>query len=415
VSPFRSGGRSAIGAAAALVALAAALAGCGATLKGSPARASGPMTCPEVVLGTLGRVVRRVYHEGVTSERTLVARRMIRSSPAVREALSSGDARTARAAAQALIATGHLERLELTRGGRPLAAAGGSALAPLRGTITDAIGRPLGTYLASVWSDRSFRLESEGIAGGEIALRERGRSVGGSFPLPAGSLPAAGTIRHGRAVYDYTSFPAEAYPSGVVRVYLLKRASTIAPLCGASSEETITNTLAHVARVIYAGEVGAQALAQARRVQGDGALLSAVARRDPAASKLAAEHLLNHHIVRLRVSTGGRLLTDVGGPYVLGPVRAPLRLHGRAIGEVVLSVQDDEGYLRLAKRLAGLDVLIYARSQLVKNSLGPEPGSVPASGDYGYRGRNFEVITVHATAFPSGPLPIRVLIPIPYS
>ena len=56
--------------------------------------------------------------------------------------------------------------------------------------------------------------------------------------------------------------------------------------------------------------------------------------------------------------------------------------------------------------------------QLVKDSLGPMPGpalaSVPASGAYHYRGRSFRVFTVHATAFPSGPLTIRVLVPIPY-
>ena len=56
--------------------------------------------------------------------------------------------------------------------------------------------------------------------------------------------------------------------------------------------------------------------------------------------------------MRLRVSAGGQLLSDVGGPYVLAPVSAPLRLDGRTIGSFVLSIQDDEGYLRLTRRLA---------------------------------------------------------------
>jgi hypothetical protein len=82
----------------------------------------------------------------------------------------------------------------------------------------------------------------------------------------------------------------------------------------------------------------------------------------------------------------------------------------------VLSIQDDEGYLRLTKRLAGLRVLMYMRgSELVKNSLGPAPGAVPDSGRYQYRGRTFHVFTLDAQAFPSGPLTIHVLIPIPYS
>jgi hypothetical protein len=55
-----------------------------------------------------------------------------------------------------------------------------------------------------------------------------------------------------------------------------------------------------------------------------------------------------------------------------------------------------------------------AHPTLVKNSLGPEPGSVPEAGAYQYKGSNYRVYTLHATAFPSGPLTIHVLIPIPY-
>jgi hypothetical protein len=58
---------------------------------------------------------------------------------------------------------------------------------------------------------------------------------------------------------------------------------------------------------------------------------------------------------------------------------------------------------------------MYMGGQLVKNSLGPEPGEPPASGSYTYRGQRYRVFTVDATAFPSGPLTIRVLVPIPYS
>jgi hypothetical protein len=134
------------------------------------------------------------------------------------------------------------------------------------------------------------------------------------------------------------------------------------------------------------------------------------------AARKAVEALLHKHLVRLRVlAADGSLLVDDGGPFVLAPVTAPLTLGGRQIGSIVLSNQDDEGYKRLVKRLVGLRVLMYmSGGRLVKNSLGPGPGSVPASGDYTYRGSDFRVFTVHAKAFPSGPLTIRVLIPIPY-
>jgi hypothetical protein len=308
-----------------------------------------------------------------------------------------------------------MPNLRVTRGAQTLADVGGPALAPLRGTILGPRGAPVGSYLTSVWSDSGFLAESDGIGEGVVALRAHGRSIAGSFALPAKALPPTGTLESDHVRYRYTSFPAKAYPSGSLRVYLLKSARSTGAFCGRTSEDTLVNTIGHVARLIYAGEAGHRTLAQVQRVQSDPALLSAVARRDPVATKLAVQGLLTQHIVRLRVSAGGRLLSDVGGPYVLAPVQGTLRLGGRTIGSFVLSIQDDEGYLRLTRRLVGLNVLMFMRSHLVKNSLGPAPGSVPDGGSYRYRGRRFRVLTLHVSAFPSGPLTIKVLVPIPYS
>jgi hypothetical protein len=300
---------------------------------------------------------------------------------------------------------------------------GGPALTPLHGTLIGADGAPIGSYVASVWADNGILAEAGGITQGLVALRMDGHSVGGSPALGTGALAKEGTLAREHVLYRYTSLPAEAYPSGALRIYLLIPLSSTAALCGRTSQDTTVNTLSHVANLIYAAEIGNSAQTQVQRVQHNKALLEAVAHRDPVATKLAIDALLNEHVVRLRVSAGGQLLSDVGGPYVLGPVSAPLRMDGRTIGSFVLSIQDDEGYLRLARRLAGLDVLMYmnltpGHPQLVKDSLGSAPGpalaTVPASGAFRYEGRAFRVLTVHAEAFPSGPLTIRVLVPIPY-
>jgi len=247
-------------------------------------------------------------------------------------------------------------------------------------------------------------------------LRTGERTVAGAFALPSGELPAQGTLTRGGVAYQYTSYPASSYPAGgALRVYLLRRISTTASLCGASAQDTLVNTISRIAHLIYDGEAGRRTLVQIQRVQANRPLLSAVARRDPAATRRAVQTLLHQHIVRLRVSAGGRLLSDVGGPLVLAPVHAPLRLGRRTIGRFVLSIQDDEGYKRLAKRLVGLDVLMYAGSRLVKSTVGPVPGTVPASGSLRYRGQSFRLYTFYAKAFPSGRLRITVLIPIPYS
>ncbi|HWJ50356.1 MAG TPA: hypothetical protein VNR42_05005 [Solirubrobacteraceae bacterium] len=402
--------------------LAAALVGCGTSTKGGPtAKATTALTsgdCPTTVLRTVGHVLERVYREGVSSERTAVAKHLIEASVPLRAAVERGNAPAVSAAAHTLLKSGHMTNLRIARAGRTLADLGSAALAPLQGTLTGAGGTPIATYTTSVWADRGFLDEARGVAEGLISLRAGGRSVGGSLELPAGSLPNEGTIARGRASYRYTSFPAESFPSGSLRVYVLRTVASTTPLCGRTSEDTLVNTLHHVANLIYAAETGARRQEQVKRVQGYRPLLEAVARRNPTATEAAIHVLLHQHVVRMRVSAGGRLLADVGGPYVLAPVTAPLRLHGRTVGSVELSIQDDEGYKRLAGRLAGLRVLMYMNAShptLVKNSLGPEPGAVPAGGLYQYRGSTFHVFTVHAQAFPSGPLTIRVLVPIPYS
>jgi hypothetical protein len=408
----------------AALALLAMLGGCGkgggsvapsAAVAGAPARTA---TCAATVLAALGRVARRIYREGVSSERTGSATHLIAASGALREAVERSDPMAARAAAQALVSGGHMTNLRILRGGRVLADVGGAAVAPLHGTVNGAGGRPIGAYLASVWADEGLIAETNGVTGGRLALRVGGRSVGGSLALAPGRLPPEGELTLAGRRYQYTSFHGEAFPAGALRAYLLRPISSTAALCGSTPEETVVHTLKHIASLIYAGEAGGRTLGQVRRVQHDQALLSAVAARDPLATRTAVEALLTEHIVRLRVSADGKLLADVGGPFVLAPVTAPLRLEGRTIGSLVLSIQDDEGYLRLARRLVGLRVLMYmnpAHPQLVKDSLGPSPGVVPTSGSYVYRGQRFRVFTVNARAFPSGPLTIRVLAPIPYS
>jgi hypothetical protein len=285
----------------------------------------------------------------------------------------------------------------------------------LHGSILSAKGVPIASFVTSVWTDGGFIDEMRGVAEGDVALREGSHLIPASFALPAGELPPAGTLSKQGVAYQYTSFPATVYPSGSLRVYLLRSVSSTAGLCGHTAQDTLVNTLIRIAHLIYAGEDGARALVQVHRVQHDPALLRAVAARDPNATRLAIDSLLHQHIVRLRVSASGHLLADVGGPYVLAPVSAALRLHGKQIGSLVLSIQDDEGYLRLTRRLAGLHVLMYMRSQLVKNSLGPVQGAIPASGLYQYQGHSFCVFTLHVRSFPAGPLRISVLIPIPYS
>ena len=404
--------------AAVVLATSVALAGCGSASSSVTRAEAPPKSCAATVLDTLGRVLGRVYREGVLSERTGAARHLIAASLPLRRAVEEGNAAAAQAAASELVATGHMTNLRVVRGGQTLASVGGPAVTPLTGAIAGAQGSPIASYVTSVWSDEGLIAEGSGVAQGKVVLRSGTRQIAGTPRLPAVRLAREGTLSIAGVNYQYTSFHGGLYPQGAATVYLLRPVASTRSLCGANATETQVNTLKRIAELIYAGEAGRRTQTQIRRVQRDQPLLQAVARQDPVASKAAVEALLVQHLVRLRVyDRQGRLLVDDGGPYVLAPVTAPLTLGGRRIGSIVLSIQDDEGYKRLTGRLAGLHVLMYIGSpaQLVKNSLGPEPGNVPASGPYTYNGRAFQVFTLTRAAFPSGPLTIRVLVPMPYT
>jgi hypothetical protein len=422
----RTGVLSIAARTSAVVALIVALAGCGSSRAGNTNAHAGlgadsltpgtPASCAATVLATLRRVAMHVYHEGVSSERTGSALSEIRRSTTLGDALQRGDVPAVRAAARAMIAGGRMTNLLVIRGGQALADLGSPhAVAPLSGTITGPQGGPVGSFVTSVWADDGLVAETDGIAESVTVLRAKGHTVAGSFELPSAELPSHGTLTEKGVAYRYTSFPAKQFPSGALRVYIFRSVRSIVPRCGPTNQDTLVNTLRRVATLIYNGEAGRRALTQVHRVEHDTALLRAVSARNAPATRQAIVRLLNQHIVRLRVTAAGGELTDVGGPFVLAPVHGSLDLGGRTIGHFVLSIQDDMGYMRLAKRLVGLDVLMYMGSRLVMNSLGPAPGTVPARGPFRYRGHAFRVFTLAAKAFPTGPLRIIVLIPIPYS
>ena len=415
----------------AIAVILAALAGCGsggsdAPAAGGPAPAAVPATllrpipppsgadCPAVALTTLGRVLQRIYDEGVSSEEVLAARDLINRNQQLHQALESGDASGAKAAATRLLATKHMTHLTVERGGKVLADVGEPAIAPLEGQIKGSGGRVIGSYLATLFSAHTFESEAKGITYGEVAVRAGGKVQAGSTTFGAHELHGVGELTKDGIEYEYVALPVAAYPSGTATVEVFRTRRSLTPVCGTTREETVARTLRGVATLIYKGEAGPRARLQVARVQAYKPLLEAVASRNPEAARKAIDILLHKHVVRLRVSSGGTLLADVGGPYVLAPLRAPLTLNGRQVGELELSIQDDEGYKRLAERLAGVHVVMSMGGQVVKNSLGPITLPIPASGTYTYQGHRYTVFTVPAEAFPSGPLTIRVLVPDPY-
>jgi hypothetical protein len=187
--------------------------------------------------------------------------------------------------------------------------------------------------------------------------------------------------------------------------------------CAGSTDATLSQTLGEIGTRLYHGELsrtGAVATAIAS-VTHSSALARAVAAGEPVATRAAVTGIVyNHlHIVRLRVIRNGRVLSDVGGPFVLAPLGGDIRLHGRVVGRYLLSIQDDLGYLLLSGRLGGMQVVLRSGGRQIMSSLRPAPVSLPAQGTATVGGTTYVTHEINATAFPSGPLQIYLLAPQP--
>ena len=187
-------------------------------------------------------------------------------------------------------------------------------------------------------------------------------------------------------------------------------------MCAPTAAGTVAGTVAVVGeRLVRAEATGPEVARALGLVARDPAFVRAIRRRDRAALRAAIVRLFRIrrlHIVRVRATTaGGRLVGDVGGPYVLAPASRAIRGRGgRAIGRVTLSVQDDTGFIKLMRRFTGAGVLLRTRAGIVPGS-SPAPPSARARVVVAADGRRFAVAAFTARAFPAGPLRVAVLVP----
>lgn len=182
--------------------------------------------------------------------------------------------------------------------------------------------------------------------------------------------------------------------------------------CGSASASAVSAVDVAAARRILAGELhGAEVRADIGHVTSSQALLSAMAASNPAAVQAAVHALVyapHWHIVRLRVLKGGKVLSDVGGPYIIAPVTGTLRSHGRTVGSYVMSVQDDVGFVKLVSRFIGVPIDIYRKGSFLMGTLKPAPAIVSSGTTVTIAGNAYHAGVMQASAFPSGSLNIAL-------
>ncbi len=365
-------------------------------------------SCSERVGAAFAEVAGRIYHQAAAGRNVAQATHRVASSAALIAAARAGDAGATRAALRALL-LGQIARIEVLKGGRVLASAGsGLAVAPVAGTLPGSGGA---SYVLSVQSDRTYTQVTSQVTGAEVLLLSKSHVVAGTI-TPAASVPVppTGTVTIGSRSYQVATLPGTAYPSGQLAIHLLVPASELH--CPADASLTRSAVLGRVGERIYEAEEKSPVVAATlRRMENTAAFSSAVARRDAAATRQAilgffAAHI---HVVRVRVLVGGKLLVDEGGPFALAPVSGTLRSGGHVVGTFITAIQDDAGYLKLARLFTGAQVLMRTGSHQVMGTLSPGPAQVPDQGTVSYGGHTYQAHSFTATAFPSGPLRISLL------
>jgi len=402
-----------------LILTLALLAGCGSASSASSnslasataAAATSPASasCATTVASTLGTVAARVYHEAATGGDAAQAVHRMQSSTALADAVNSGNAAGARAALRALL-LGQIVRVEVLRGGRVLAQAGaGPAIAPIRGSIPGTSA----TFILSSQADQTYLQVVHQVTGAQVLLLAGTRRLAGTTggPPPA-SVPGEGPLSYAGQSYQTVTLAGAVYPSGPLRILLLVPTSEIS--CPGSAAQTRVETLGHVGENVYREELHSpDVTATLRRMESSTAFQRAVAARNVTATHAAIDGFFKAHIhvVRVRVTIGDRLLIDDGGPFVLAPVHGTLRSGGRVVGHFEMAIQDDAGYLKLARLFTGAEVLMRSGARQIMGTLDPGPASVPDRGAVAYRGRTYQAYSFSGVAFPEGPLRISLLLP----
>jgi hypothetical protein len=189
------------------------------------------------------------------------------------------------------------------------------------------------------------------------------------------------------------------------------------PACAATASQTVADTVGAIGeRLVRAEATGPEVRGALALVARDPAVVRAVRRRDAAGLRAAIVHFFRIrrlHIVRVRATTaGGRLVNDVGGPFVLAPAtRAVHGPGGRVLGRVTLSVQDNAGYIKLMRRFTGAAVVLRTRAGVVPGSA-PAPAAIPSRGIVAERGRRYAAFRFATRAFPAGRLSVALLVPV---
>jgi hypothetical protein len=381
---------------------------------GTPAPSLATARCASAMALAFGDVATHIYREFAEGRVVRPAVARLQSSPALIAAVQSGDPAAVRTALEPLI-LGQLARVRVMVGGRTLAEYGsGSAIAPVTAPLRDAAGSTIATLVASEQGVGGYVETLSSFIAGKVLVRAGSRQLGGTTSLAPSKLKSGGEVSFSGKRYSVYSLAGTRFPSGPLRVYVLAP-NPPASTCVHSRAEIVADTIGKAGVNIYREEQsGVRAKLAVRDFEHSRAFQEAVATDNPAATHAVIDEFFKTqlHVVRVRATLGEKLVVDVGGPHVLAPIRGDVRdARGRVVGHFLLSVQDDLGYLLLANRFTGAQVLLRQGSDQIMGTLSPGPTQIPNRGVVLYQGVHYQAYSFLAEAFPKGMLRVSLLIP----
>ncbi len=239
--------------------------------------------------------------------------------------------------------------------------------------------------------------------------------------MVGGAVAFADPDESGTAPHKPPSTAATGSKAAISGLTLRPTYASQGPPCGAASARTVASVYDRVARRIYEGEVHSREVrADIAHVTGSQELLSALASSNAQAAHKAVYSIVyapHWHIVRLRVTQNGRVLADVGGPYIIAPVSGPLTVGGKKVATYTMSVQDDVGYVKLVSRFIGAPIDLYGTPRpagaFLMGTLKPAPSAVVDGTTVKVGAHAYFARVLHPTAFPKGKLQAAIFVPVP--
>ena len=379
--------------------------------------------CAGATLEALERVGRSVYEESASGRIVAEAVYRLESSRALAEATARGEAAATERVLRSLLLN-QIVSVRVQRAGRTLARIErGAGIAPATGRLQLG-GQPVGTFTVSTQGANGYAQTTSGLTASQVVVRSGRRVLRSTLHLAPSALSALRANRREISVagvgYRVDTFAGGAFPGAPLSISLLVPATSVATICtrGAARSDVArarAEAWGLVAeRVYYAEHEGSKAELILGDVERSRAFREAVLAGNATATRAAIigffrAHL---HVVRVRVMRAGKLLVDVGGPYVLAPIRGVIRgARGVVAARFEMAIQDDLGFTILARAFTGAQTLMREGTRQVMGTLRPGPASIPDRGRVRYRGTTYEAYSFDAEAFPSGPLRISLLYP----